>query len=64
MYKKINVEKPLLIYNFNSELSVYQKINVVKPLFIYNFSNELSVYKKINGHETSWALGLALQLLA
>jgi len=27
-------------------------------------SNEISVYKKINGHETSWALGLALQLLA
>jgi len=27
-------------------------------------SHGLHVYKKINGHETSWALGLALQMLA
>eukprot|EP00088_Acartia_fossae_P011451 TRINITY_DN15819_c0_g1_i3.p1 TRINITY_DN15819_c0_g1~~TRINITY_DN15819_c0_g1_i3.p1 ORF type:complete len:426 (-),score=53.73 TRINITY_DN15819_c0_g1_i3:391-1668(-) len=27
-------------------------------------SGDLQVYKKIDGHETSWALGLALQLLA
>ena len=49
-----------------TSLDVKKCIEIIKgPLYLsFNFSTEIGIFKKINGHETSWALGAALDLLS